>query len=186
MDVSVFIHHLVISLMPWLIGVVLASGLGYVGAPAARGLFSRSPGWRRASLLLPWRTVAVSVPLVSPWVATLVGLGAVAAAIVVGLFVFLLALPVTVTVRLEKWYPSPPSVRFVAWIRTLAAASVTVAAVAAPMVGGGGAGSLILEGMRALNYAQMFRGFAVVIILALMIDLALGALQWLLSQDDRR
>jgi ABC-type proline/glycine betaine transport system permease subunit len=62
---------------------------------------------------------------------------------------------------------------------------VAVAAVAAPMVGGGGAGSLILEGMRAPHYAQMFGGFAVVVILALIIDLVLGALQLLLFTGER-
>jgi hypothetical protein len=39
--------------------------------------------------------------------------------------------------------------------------------------------------MRALDYAQMLRGFAVLVILALMIDLVLGALQLLLSQGRR-
>jgi hypothetical protein len=147
-------------------------------------LFSRYPIWRRPSLLLPWRTGALGLPLLSPWIATRVGLGALAAGTVVGLFVFLLALPVTVAIRLEKRYPSPPAARFVAWIRTLAAAPLTVAAVVAPTVGGGGAGPLILEGMRALDYGQVFEGFAVVVILALMIDLVLGTLQMLLAAGE--
>jgi hypothetical protein len=39
--------------------------------------------------------------------------------------------------------------------------------------------------MRALDYTQMFRGFAVVVVVALTVDLVLGAVQLLLSQDRR-
>jgi hypothetical protein len=81
----------------------------------------------------------VSLPLLTPFVAARVGLGPVAAGIAVGLFVFLFALPLTVVVRLEKGCPAPPLVRFIAGVRTLAAASVAVAAAVAPAVGGGGA-----------------------------------------------
>jgi ABC-type proline/glycine betaine transport system permease subunit len=181
-NASVLTQHLLISLLPWLVGVIIAGGLGTVWAPAARSLFSRLPALQSASMLLPWRTVALSLSLLSPLVVMRVGLGAVAAGIVVGLFVFILALPFTVVVRLEEWYASLPIVRFIAWSRTLAVASVVVAAVVAPMVGGGGAGSLIFGGLRALNYTQMVRGFAVVVVLALTIDLVLGALQLLLAQ----
>lgn len=184
MDISVLTQHLLISLLPWLVAVIIAGGLGTVWALAARSVFSRAPAWRSVSLLLPWRTVAVNLPLLSPSVARRVGLGPVAAGIAVGLFVFLFALPLTVVVRLERWHPSPSVARFVAGIRTLAAASVALAAAAAPAVGGGGAGPLILEGMRASDYPEMLGGFLVVIILALMIDLALGTLQWRLSQGD--
>ena len=136
-------------------------------------------------MLLPWRTAAVSLPLLMPFVATPIGLGPLAAGIAVGLFIFLFALPLTVSVRLETWYPLAARVRFIAGVRTLAAASVAVAAVAAPTVGGGGAGSLFLEGMRALDHGQMSGGFFAVVILALVIDLALGAAQMLFSSDER-
>jgi hypothetical protein len=185
MNVSSLTQHLLISLAPWLFAVITAGGLGRVCALAVRSLFSRYPIWRRPSLLLPWRTVVLTLPLLSPWIATRVGLGALAAGIVVGLFVFLLALPVTVAIGLEKWYPTPSAARFVAVIRTLAAASVAVAAVAAPAVGGGGAGSLIIEGMRALDYAEVFRGFAVVVVLALTMDLVLGTLQLVLLSGEQ-
>jgi ABC-type proline/glycine betaine transport system permease subunit len=185
MDVSILTQHVLISLLPWLIAVLLAAGLGTLWALVARGLFSRVPALRRASMLLPWRTAAVSLPLLAPFVATRVGLGPVAAGIAVGLFVFLFALPLTVTVRLETWYPLPPLVRFISGVRTLAAASVAVAALAAPTVGGGGAGLLIFEGMRALDHGQMFGGFFAVVMLALIIDLVLGASQMSFSSGKR-
>jgi hypothetical protein len=185
MDASVLIQHLLISVLPWLVGVIVAGGLGCVWAPAARSLFSRLPALQSVSMLLPWRAVALSLPLLSPLAAIRVGLGAIGVEIVVALFVFLLALPFTVVTRLEDWYASPPILRFVAWSRTLALASVVVATVVAPMVGGGGAGSLIFRGLRALDYAQMVRGFAVMVVVALTIDLVLGAVQLMLFQGRR-
>jgi hypothetical protein len=74
-----------------------------------------------------------------------VGLGIVAGAVMVGLFVLLFALPFTVVALLEQWYPSPLAVRLIAGARTLATASVAVAAVGPPGVGGGGTGDLIFQ-----------------------------------------
>jgi len=176
---SIFSEHLLISLAPWLAGVVVGGVLGYVCALAARRLFSTLPGLRRVSMLLPWRTVAMTLPLLSPLVVLRVGLGIVAGAVMVGLFVFLLALPFTITTLFEHWYPSPLVARLIAVARTLAVASMAVAAVGPPGAGSGGAGVLIFEGMRLLDYAQMLRGFAIVVLLALVVDVLLGALQWL-------
>lgn len=179
MSVSILGEHLLISLAPWLAGVVAGGVLGYACALVARRLFSTRPGWRRVSMLLPWRTVAITLPLLSPLVVVFVGLGTMAGAVMVGLFVFLFALPLTVVTLLEQWYPSPLVVRLVAGARTLATASVAVAAVGPPVAGSGGAGVLIFQGMRLLDYPRMLRGFWVVVLLALMIDVLLGALQLL-------
>jgi len=100
----------------------------------------------------------------------------------VALFVFLFALPVTVSTLLEHWYPSPLVVRFIAGSRILATASVAVAAFVPMVAGSDGAGVLIFEGWRLLDYPQVLRGFSFVILLALMIDIPLGALQLLFSR----
>jgi ABC-type proline/glycine betaine transport system permease subunit len=70
-------------------------------------------------------------------------------------------------------------VRFIARARTLATASVAVAAVGPPVAGSGGAGVLIFQGMRLLDHAQMLRGFSIVVLLALLVDVLFGALQLL-------
>ena len=186
MNGSVVGEHLLVSLVPWLIGVAVGGGLGYVCALAAHSLFSALPGLRRASMLLPWRTVAVTLPLLSPLVVVLVAMGALAGAIIVGLFVFLFALPFTVVALLEQWYPSPLVVRLIARARTLATASVAVAAIGPPWVGSGGAGWLIYEGMRFRDNSQMLRGFSIVVLLALMIDVLLGALQLAFSRISEK
>jgi ABC-type proline/glycine betaine transport system permease subunit len=99
--------------------------------------------------------------------------------------VFLFALPFTVVTLLEHGYPSPLIVRFIARARTLATASVAVAAVGPPVAGSGGAGVLIFQGMRLLDYAQMLRGFSIVVLLALMFDVLLGVLQLLFARTSR-
>jgi len=182
MNVSTFGEHLLISLVPWFAGAVIGGGLGYACALVARRLVSTFPGLRRASMLLPWRTVSVTLPLLSPLVVIPVGLGVVAGAAMVGLFVLLFALPFTVVALLEQWYPSPLAVRLIAGARTLATASVAVAAVGPLVAGSGGAGVLIFQqGMRLLDYSQMLMGFSIVVLVALAIDLLLGALQLLFS-----
>jgi hypothetical protein len=182
MNVSTFGEHLLISLVPWFAGAIIGGGLGYACALVARRLVSTFPGLRKASMLLPWRTVSVTLPLLSPLVVIPVGLGVVAGAAMVGLFVLLFALPFTVVALLEQWYPSPLAVRLIAGARTLATASVAVAAVGPPVAGSGGAGVLIFQqGMRLLDYSQMLMGFSIVVLVALAIDLLLGALQLLFS-----
>jgi len=185
--INIFLDHLLISLVPWLAGIVVGGGLGYACALVARSLFSALPRLRRVSMLLPWRTVAVTlalVALVSPIIVIRVGLGRVAGTISVGIFVFVFALPFTVGTLLEHWYPSPLVVRLITGARTLATASVAVAIVGR-LAGSGGAGALIFQGMRLLDYPQMFRGFSIVALLALIIDVLLGALQLLFSRTSR-
>ena len=182
METSILGEHLLISLVPWLVGVAVGGSLGYICARGIRGLFSALPGLRRPSTLLPWRTVVMTLPLLFPLIPALTGLGVVAGATMVGFFVFVFALPFIAGTVLGRWYPSTPNVRLVGGIRTLAVASVIVATLTPVVAGSGGAGVLIREGYQSLDYARMLRGLAVVIVLSLIGDLLLGALQFLLSR----
>jgi ABC-type proline/glycine betaine transport system permease subunit len=182
MDISILGEHLLISLVPWLVGVVVGGGLGYTCALGARGLFSVLPGLRGPSTLLPWRTVALTLLLLFPFIPVHIGLGTVAGAIMVALFVFAFDLPLTAITALEHWYPSLPVIRLIGGIRTLAVASVTVATLAPLIAGSGGGGAIIVQGWRSPNYLQVFRGFVVVVLLSLVTDLVLGTLQFLLSR----
>ncbi len=182
---AVFVQHLLLSLVPWLVGLAVGGGLGYGCALVARALFSNRPALRRPLMLLPWRTVAVTLPLLSPLIPVLLGLGRLAGAAIVGLFVFLFAFPLAVVTLLEHRYPSPLAVRLIAQARTLGTASVAVAAVMTRVAGSGGAGALILEGIQLLDYYAVFMGFSVVALLALMVDLLLGGLQLRFSLSAR-
>jgi ABC-type proline/glycine betaine transport system permease subunit len=183
METSILGEHALISLVPWLVAVVVAGGLGYICAREIRSLFSTLPGLRTGSMLLPWRTIVMTLPLLFPFIPAIIGLGVFAGTTVVGFYVFILAWPFITSTVLERWYPSRPDVRLVGGIRTLAVASVIVATLAPLVTGSGGAGVLIFrEGYQSLDYARMLRGFAVVVLLSLISDLFLGALQFLLSR----
>jgi ABC-type proline/glycine betaine transport system permease subunit len=183
METSILREHVLISLVPWLVAVVVGGSLGYLCARVIHGLFSTLPGLRRPSTLLPWRTIVMTLPLLFPFIPILIGLGVFAGATVVGFFVVILAWPFITSTVLECWYPSKPDVRLVGGIRTLAVASVIVAALAPLVTGSGGAGVLIFrEGYQSHDLARMLRGLGVVVLLSLISDLFLGALQFLLSR----
>jgi hypothetical protein len=180
---AVLVEHSLISLAPWLVGVVVGGGLGYACALAARVLISALPGLRSASMLLPWRTFAVTVPLLSPLIPVVLGLGILAGATMVALLVLLVALPFTASTLLEHWYPSPLAVRLIGGFRTLAVASVAVGTWIPMVAGSGGAGVLIFrEGWQLLDYSLMLRGLCLTALLALLADVLLGALRCLLGR----
>jgi hypothetical protein len=166
---------------------VLGGGLGYACALAARVLISALPRLRSASMLLPWRTFAVTVPLLSPLIPVVLGLGTLAGATMVVLLVLLVALPFTASTLLEHWYPSPLAVRLIGGFRSLAAASVAIGTWIPMVAGSGGAGVLIFrEGWRLLDYSLVLRGLCLVALLALLVDVLLGALQCLLGRASAR
>ena len=183
---SILAQHLLISLLPWLAGVALGGVLGYGCARLARRLFRARPTLRRPLALLPWRTAALTLAFLSIFVPTLVGLGTMAGATIVGLLVFLLAFLFTVITLLEHWYPAGIGVRLIAGIRTLGAASVAMAAATTTATGSGGAGALIFQGMRTLDSYQLLGGLSIVVLLALNIDVLLGGVQLLLSYTSMK
>jgi ABC-type proline/glycine betaine transport system permease subunit len=116
--------------------------------------------------------------VLSPFLVGLLGLGPVAAGMMVGGSIGLLATAFTTTTLVEHWYPSPLSVRLIAGARTLAVASGLIAT-GVGVWGGGGLGHLILEAVRLADYGSVFRGLLVIVTLALVLDLILGIAQML-------
>lgn len=182
-------EHILISFIPWLVGCVAGGSLGYICAIVVCRLFSRDPGLRRVSLLAPWRTAIVVLALASfsPFVPVFVGLGTAAGGAMIALFVFLFALPFTASTLIGHWFPASLTVRLVGGFRTLATVAVTAASFTPTVAGSGGAGQLIFyEGWLLADYSQVLRGFAVVILLNLIIDVLLGMLQIVLSRSQKR
>ena len=69
-------------------------------------------------------------------------------------------------------------------ISGLRSASLQVVATAtvAAFVGGGGLGRLLISGQRTSNYPQMFAGALLIALLAIVLDLLLGLVAWLLAR----
>jgi osmoprotectant transport system permease protein len=179
---SKILEHLLISVVPLVVGLVLGGGLGALCALLIRLVFSALPWSRNLAILLPWRTVLVGLVLLIgvPFLVTQLGIGVKTAAFSVGLILFLVALAATVRLLVEHWNPSPLSVRFVAGIRTLATASGAVAT-GIGMMSGGGLGFLIIQGMRLLNYELAWQAVLAVVILALVLDSLVGVVQLVLA-----
>jgi hypothetical protein len=172
------VAHVLITWIPWLIGIAVGGGLGVLCGLGIRAIFSARPALRRPLLLLPWRTVVMGLLMVvwSPVIASLLGLGPIAGGVMVGASVCLLALAFTATMLGERWHPSPLGAQLIGGARTLAVASGLIAA-GVGLAGGGGVGHLILAGARALQYGLMWKSLLVVLALALVLDLLLGMAQ---------
>jgi osmoprotectant transport system permease protein len=179
---SKILEHLLISVVPLVVGLVLGGGLGALCALLIRLVFSALPWSRNLAILLPWRTVLVGLVLLlgAPFLVTRLGLGVTTAAISVGLILFLLTLVTTIGLLVEHWHPSALGVRVLAGIRMLATASGAIAA-GVGFMSGGGLGFLILQGMRLLNYELAWQGVLAVVILALVLDSLVGVVQLVLA-----
>jgi hypothetical protein len=90
--------------------------------------------------------------------------------------IFALALPFTASLITGYWFPPSLGERLAAGARTLGVASV-VLAITAQQWGAGGAGWLIVSGMREFDYSRMWLGYAIVAGSALIVDLVVGAIQ---------
>ena len=178
MNSSALTEHLLISIISWFIGTIFGGGLGYACALLGRHLLATSTSSGKRATLWPWRTIVISLPLLWPFVPTLAGLGTWAGVVMVGSFVFALALVFTVTTLFDYWFTPSLTTRFIAGARTLAVASPILAA-AASILGGGGVGSLMWQG------GPDYSALATIVLLAFLFDMVLGLLQMAVSQSGR-
>jgi hypothetical protein len=129
--------------------------------------------------LIPWRTVAftlAAMAVYSPYPISFFGLGTEPALVSMSFLIFTLALPFTTSLVTSYWFPPSLGERLAAGARTLGVTSI-VLAITAQQWGAGGAGGLIVSGMRELDYSRMWFGYAMVAGLALVVDLVGGAIQ---------
>jgi hypothetical protein len=176
------VEHLLISLLPLFASLIVGGGLGAVCALVLRTLLTAAPGLRKVIILLPWRTILVGLLLLiwTPFMVIRLGIGPTAGGLTVGLILCLLALVFTTGVPLEHWFPSPLAIRLLAGVRMLATASGVIAATAG-FVGGGGVGHLMRQGMALLRLDLTWKGWLVVVILALILDVLIGVVQLVAS-----
>jgi ABC-type nitrate/sulfonate/bicarbonate transport system permease component len=180
-------QHLLLSLVPWLIGSTLGCVIGYGIALLIKKFFIGFPGRRGLKVFTPWRTIImVSLLLVySPLIVVWVGLGSTATLLIVGFFVFLLALPITTGILIEKWCPSSIAVRLAAAVRTLATSSI-VLTVTTGIYSTGGLGPIMIEQLDMLEYSSVFSTLLIVAAITLMVDMLLGIPHFFLVRSKEK
>jgi hypothetical protein len=134
-------------------------------------------------ILFPWRSVIVMLPFLSFFIPMLTGLGVFSGALIVALFVVLFTLPFTTHTLLNNWFPPPLKVRLLALGRIISVAAISVATVTG-IVGGFSAGSYMLQAFQLMNYAQFFNVFYIVFVIALLIDVLIGAIQYIYYRPE--
>jgi hypothetical protein len=186
---TALIHeHILISSIGSLFGIVVGGALGYVFAIVLRNLFTVKPRSRKRALLLPWRTVLMSLmfPLGFPiTIIVQVGFGVLAGIISVGLIVFLLSLTICTSLLIEHWRPTTVANNIIAWMRTLATASVVITFFPGFFANGGLAPVIIVE-TRLLNYDAVLRYYAILIAIILAFDLLIGILQYVVFRRQEK
>jgi hypothetical protein len=186
-SISAVVTYVLITWIPWIVGIAVGGGLGALCGLGLRAFLSASPALRRPLVLLPWRTFVMGLLMVvwSPFIVSLLWIGPITGGVMVAGSVGLLALAFTTTVLVEHWCPSPLGARLIGGARTLAIASGLIAA-GVGLVGGGGLGHIILDAARLVKYDLMWEGLLVVLALALGLDLLLGLVQIVAFQQIGR
>jgi hypothetical protein len=176
--ISRIVEHILISLLPWLVGGIVGGGLGALCALVGRALFSALPWLRKVSILVPWRGVLMALLLLacSPLLIARLGIGPTTGGVMVGLTMLLLSAAFVGVALLDHWVRPPLAVRLVGTVRTLATASVLVAAVVGAF-GGGGLGFAAFQAIRLLEYRLAWTAWLAMVALALLADVLLGAIQ---------
>lgn len=193
---TVFLNHLLLSIVPWVAGGLIGGSLGYLLALAIRPLQARA-GLYRVLRLVPWRTIsfvlaAIAVNPIYP-IILLFHLGPslgsvfpysvflIYALASLSFLIFALALPFTTSIVTSYWFPPSLRERLVAGARTLGVASV-VLAFTASYFGVNGAGSLMAKSKGAFDYEGVWLGFVIIVSMALIVDLVMGVLQMVIAR----
>lgn len=101
----------------------------------------------------------------------------------IGTTIFLFALPFSIVIFFESWYPSPMRVRMLALTRTLLTAAVVLGTREAIGVFGLGVGIgwQLMRALGQLEYSQAFELWLMIIALVFVVDLSLGFLEMLVA-----
>jgi hypothetical protein len=173
-----FVQHAVLSLVPGAAGALL-------GVALARFILKRTSGSERGprfgvAYWVPWRGVLVALfvfllpnAFLVPWL----GLGSLAAGL--NIFIATLLLALTMLIHLSGFSEGnqTPRIRSLSVFRTALTAAVGLGVVG-NFYGAGGAGVLIKHGIQALEYQQLWLGYAIVVTLAILADLVVALLGW--------
>ena len=176
MVINSLLSHAILSFLPGLFGIILGFGSGFL---IAREILLVLPQTQLKRLIvLPWRTGVLTLELLvmaSPIIIRQIGIGTNAGWVTMGLALFFLALPYGGGAVTSVRYSSPLTLKMMAGLRTLLIASVALALIVGLQSGAGGAGGLFWSGG---GEQTLFQGFLIVFILALIVDIGIGAIQY--------
>jgi ABC-type nitrate/sulfonate/bicarbonate transport system permease component len=181
MHAQSLLQHLLISILPWAFGTTAGAVAGFLLARQLRERVVRDRSTRSILILIPWRTIALTAPFLAVFVPMWVGLGPMAGLIDVGVFVFLVAFPMTALTFLQSWSNAPASARLMSVVRLLGVGSISIATLAGP-TGAGGLGAQLWSYMADLDYTGFSATLSWIAVLSLAVDLLLGGLQAVLTR----
>jgi len=171
-----------ISIVPGFIGIVIGVCLGYACALLILRLSSFNPKLHKWLILIPWRSTAISFIiwlLLTPFITIRFGIGYKTGAIIVGLSMIILAIPLTAVVLIENQYPSLLLIKIISVVRMLAVVSMYIG-VFTGWHGGSKLGFLIQQEIQLLNYPKAINLFLILLFLVFIIDILFGFLQFLI------
>lgn len=180
---EIFTSHALISVVPGMFGSILGAGIGHLSHRLLIRPDGNRTGVRRFDILFPWRAIVLLVLVIllpSPYAPILLGLGIPPALMTVFLSTTVLAIGLVLQGHVRAQYEKLGISTSYASARTALVAAVGFAVVTYEF-GVGSAGFLIREGMQLFEYDVMWTGYAIVGILAAILDIAAGAGQLALS-----
>jgi len=182
MSIQDIFQHILLSLVPWLIGSAIGGLIGFVLAAWIKDWCNRDDKNIRRLLLIPWRTMILITMLIvfSPLMVIWVGLGNIATFLMVTSFIFLLALPIATNIFLDNWSSLSKPIQITSTVRSLATFSIVLTIWVSIYSFGGGLGSIMLKHMRVLEFNLWLTTWLVVGAITLVVDILLGILQLLI------
>ena len=179
MDISIVFDHLYISLIAWLGGIAIGGSIGYFFAQIFFNTTSKPDiDWK--IILFPWRSLIFILILLvwSPLLVIWLGLGNLTGIVMVGITLSLLALSMTMSTLFHKRFPVSIKSTLLSNTRTLLIIAI-FATLGVGYVGAGGFGFYFYQLVNLLNYNQLIKGFILLGVIAIFLDLILGFIQYL-------
>lgn len=174
-----FVQHVILSLLPGALGALLGIALARLFINTTSD--SRTGKIFGAAYWVPWRGVLVALFLFllpNAFIIKWLGLGSLSAGFNVFLSTFLLALTIHIYLQSLSEKIQTPELRSFSVFRTALTVAVGFGVIG-NFFGAGGAGVLIQRGILTLNTQQMWLGYAVVFVLAILTDLLVALLGWI-------
>lgn len=189
MTLSLIIRHLLISLLPCVLGLAVGGSLAYGCALVGRRMLSANPRLGKWAMLIPWRTIMLALLFITTplFFVRFFGIGDLAEAVSTGSTILLFVFPFTAVLLFEYWYPVPLRERFWGLARTFATASLILGIREAVGFngGGGGIGFLMYVEQSRLHFQAAIEIWLAVVGLVLAVDLLFGLVQLVLYDGTR-